>query len=100
MAHLTWSPRALDDLNSIAEFIGRDSQHYAAVFVRKTFETAERCAESPEAGSIVPEFDTTEFRERLIYHYRFLYRVVDNTEVEVVAIIHGARQLPPQLFDE
>ncbi len=94
MARVTWAPRALADLDAIAEFIARDSPQYAAVFVREALETVERCGEFPEAASIVPEFDSSLLRERLIFGYRMIYRVAGPEDVEIVAIVHGARELP------
>ena len=96
---MTWAPRALDDLDAIAEFIARDSPRYASVFVRKTLETAEHCGEFPEAAAIVPEFDSTLLRERLIFRYRMIYRVVSADDVEIVSIVHGARELPGVVGD-
>lgn len=100
MARVTWAPRALSDLDSIAEFIARDSPRYAAVFVRTALETAERCGEFPEAASIVPEFDSPLLRERLIFRYRMIYRVAGPAGVEIVAIVHGTRQLPGDVGDK
>lgn len=100
MARIEWSPRAREDLRQICDFIARDSERYAKSFVRRAFETVERCGEFPDAGTIVPEFDDPKLRERLVFRYRLIYRSDAESHVEVVAIIHGARLMPAGIRDD
>ncbi len=39
MAQVRWTPQAADDLDAIAEFIARDSPHFAALFVADILQT-------------------------------------------------------------
>jgi len=87
---LTWSPEAVEDLEAIAEFIGRDSVFYANAVVSKVLAVSRSFLEAPLIGRIVPELDDDQIRERFVYSYRLIYRVGDN-EILVVAIIHGKR---------
>ena len=89
---LEWSPEALEDIESIATYIERDSAWYAKAVVAKIVETAETIADFPELGRIVPEIADAAIRERLIYHYRLIYRV-ENERIVVAAVIHGSRLL-------
>jgi toxin ParE1/3/4 len=50
----------------------------------------------PELGAIVPETGENSIRELIEHPYRIIYRVSAD-EVEVLAVIHSARQLPPNL---
>ena len=61
-----WSPEAIQDVESIAEYIGRDSSRYATVVVEKIFETAQQIERFPKAGRITPEFGLDEIRERSV----------------------------------
>lgn len=54
MADLSWAPQALDDLDSIAEFIGRDSRHFALLFTANVFSLVERLGDFPQSGRVVP----------------------------------------------
>jgi len=92
MAHLIWSPQAATDLESICEFIARDSPEYARLFAEQVVALVERLPDHPEAGRIVPELKTPHLRERLLGNYRIIYRVKGEA-LEVVTVIHGARQL-------
>ncbi len=44
----------------------------------------------------VPEYDRDDVREVLEYPYRIIYRTSDD-RVDILAVIHGARQLPKEL---
>ncbi len=43
---------------------------------------------------MVPEYENPAIREIVVRRYRLIYRV-GSDRVEVLRIIHGARQLPP-----
>ena len=46
----------------------------------------------PRCGRIVPELADYNFREIIFRNYRIVYRIIDdNDDVEILAIIHGAR---------
>ena len=89
---VVWSPRALDDIDSIASYISRDSTAYASAVVAKIIRATRTLKRFPFAGRVVPEFKIENIRERFVYSYRVIYRVEPST-VTVVAVIHGKRQL-------
>lgn len=93
MAHeVVWSPEALDDVDDIASYIARDSAIYAEAVVERIVDTARQLSEFSFAGRIVPERGDEQIRERFIYSYRLIYEVRD-TQVLIVAVIHGKRLL-------
>jgi plasmid stabilization system protein ParE len=96
MADVIWSPRSLRDFDEICEYIAKDSPQYARVFARRALALIEYIPDHPFAGSIVPEYDLNELRERFLYSYRFIYRIRAE-RIELVTICHGARLLPSQL---
>jgi plasmid stabilization system protein ParE len=87
-----WSPEATEDLDSIAEYIARDSEFYARSVVSKILAVSRKISEQPMIGRIVPEIDEKEIRERFVYSYRLVYRI-QNSTITIVAIIHGKRLL-------
>ncbi len=89
---LNWSPEAIEDIESIASYIGRDSPWYAKIVATKIVETAETITLFPEAGRIVPEIGNAAIRERFTYSYRIIYRI-EPDQILVAAIIHGNRLL-------
>ena len=91
---VNWSPEAIDDVDTIAAYIAKDSPYYASAVVKKILDTANSLDSFPYIGPIVPELDEPEFRERSVYSYRLIYRVLDE-KVLIVAVIHGRRLLDP-----
>ena len=87
-----WSPEATEDLESIAEYIERDSAFYACSVVSKILAASREIQEQPMIGRIVPEISKKEIRERFVYSYRLVYRIQSST-ITIVAIIHGKRLL-------
>ena len=85
---LVWSPEAVEDIDAIAAYIGRDSPWYARAVASKIVETAESIPDYPELGRMVPEIDDSAIRERLVHRYRVIYRL-DEARVLIVAVIHG-----------
>ena len=92
MAKLIWSPEATANLEDICEYISKDSEHYAKLFVQRVVALVEAIAEFPMAGRTVPEYQREELRERIFQSYRIVYRVKPEV-VELAAIVHGARLL-------
>ena len=89
---VVWSPRAIDDVDSIAAYIAEDSEAYAASVVRAILAKARRLSEFPYIGRVVPEFDDKAIREVFAYSYRIIYRIEDN-EITIAAVIHGKQHI-------
>jgi len=89
---LIWSNEALDDINSIAEYIYRDSPYHAQRVVERIFEMGLSLPEQPQLGRVVPEMGNPGVRERFIYSYRLIYEIKAH-EIHILAVIHGKRLL-------
>ena len=89
---LKWSEEALEDIESIATYIEKDSPIYAKSVVSKFFEKAEILQEFSDLGRTVPEFNDPTIREIFVYSYRLIYRI-DEEELLFVAVVHGKRLL-------
>lgn len=88
---VVWTEPAWEDLEAASEYIARDSEYYAAAFVREVKEAAESLSEFAERGQIVPELRDPTTRELLIRPYRLVYRL-SSSQVTIIAVIHGARR--------
>ncbi|MFW6180299.1 MAG: type II toxin-antitoxin system RelE/ParE family toxin [Spirochaetota bacterium] len=58
-----WSPEAVEDVDSIAEYISRDSKYYAGSVVTKLLAISRDLSIFPRAGRVVPELDDENYRE-------------------------------------
>ncbi|OGI46220.1 MAG: plasmid stabilization protein [Candidatus Muproteobacteria bacterium RBG_16_65_34] len=89
---LIWSQEALDDIDSIAEYISRDSLYHAQQVVEHIVDLGESLPAQPKLGRVVPELNNPEVRERFIYSYRLIYEL-KNDAIHILAVIHGKRLL-------
>jgi toxin ParE1/3/4 len=87
---VSWSPEAVEDLESIAEYISRDSDFYAKAVVSKILSVAEKLSNQPNIGRIVPEINDLKIRECFVYSYRLVY-LIDDKRIIILAVIHGNR---------
>ncbi len=99
MAKVIWSPKALDQVDAIAEYIANDSPFYAKQVVTRIIEASRRVESFPEIGAVVPELRNTSIREIRVYSYRSLYRIVNSQEIRIVGVVHGRRLLDDGLIE-
>lgn len=92
MVKVSWTEQTLDDVESIADFISKDSLKYAQLFVDKIFNSVEVLIDFPLSGRIVPELDDKSIREIILGSYRIIYRI-KSEEVEIITVYHSARLL-------
>jgi toxin ParE1/3/4 len=93
---VVWSVLATADLESIVEHIFHDSEFYAAAIARELVAAGRSLATFSERGRVVPEYEDRTVRQIIVRHYRLIYRVQPE-RVEVLRIIHGARQMLPTI---
>ena len=94
MAKLIWGEVALSDLESIFDYIARDSRQYARHQVERIHQSAERLKQFPEFGRRIPEFPHLPHREVLVDNFRLIYRyAADDDRVFIVTVMHGRRLL-------
>ncbi len=91
MVNLTWMPQALKDLDTISEYIEKDSEYYAKITVQKIFSAVKQLEKFPQMGRIVPEKQDPTLREILYRNYRIVYKYRDN-EIYILTVFHGSYQ--------
>lgn len=90
---IEWTEPAIADLDSIREYIGRDSEYYAARFIGRIIEIVEKLEFFPEMGRRVPEAAEEEnVRELLFQNYRIMY-LPESQRILILTIIHAARDI-------
>jgi len=87
-----WTPRALEDLKSIARHIAGDDPAAARRFAHRLKERAESVATFPRRGRIVPEFGRADIRELIEGNYRIVYRVLED-EIHLLTIFEAHKLL-------
>jgi toxin ParE1/3/4 len=89
---VAWSPRAIEDLEAIAQYIAADSAAYAAAVVKTILHTARNLSQFPYSGRVVPEIADETIREWFAYSYRVIYRI-EEEGITIAAVVHGRRLL-------
>lgn len=92
MAEIVWSPQSLRDLDSIAEYIARDSQYYAKIFVERIKLKTELLKPFPFIGRSVSESSDPTHRELIYKKYRIIYQATEE-RVNILTVLHSARLL-------
>jgi plasmid stabilization system protein ParE len=92
MAQVRWSLSAGQDLQTIEDFIARDSVLHAINFVDHIVESADVLLKTSHIGRMVPEFNRPDLRELIFRGYRIVYQLQDDG-VFILRVVHGSRDL-------
>ena len=77
-------------LDEAVGYVAQDSPTAAARLLVEALDTAASLATMSERGRRVPELEEPDIRELFVKRYRLIYEV-HQTEVHVLAFLHGAR---------
>ena len=93
MVSVNWTDRAISALDGIFEHLNREAPFYAEHIVQQIIESADRLEQHPLSGRKVPETEREDIREVIFQHYRIIYWVVNNNQVDIIGIVHDRRDL-------
>ena len=81
---IVWSSLALEQVESIAQYIAEDRPSAALNWVDGLFSCVDCLAEFPESGRIVPEVRLRRIREVVFGSYRVIYSVTNQVDILTV----------------
>ena len=87
---LLWTQESLEQLNSIEDYIAKDSLERAVKFIDQIIELAETLLDNPQMGRVVPEIANPVIRELILKKYRIVYRINENC-IEILTVFEGHR---------
>lgn len=87
-----WTQTAQGRLDAIYRYIAQDSPKYATRMVDRITQRSQQIGDYPLSGRRVPEFDDDQVREVIEGSYRVIDRI-QSSQIDVLAVIHGAREL-------
>lgn len=93
------SDNAVSDLNEITDWIASDNPLRAATFIGEIRERCKRLGVMPRAYPLVPRNEDTGVRRCPFREYLIFYRVTADA-VEILRVLHGARDIDALLFPE
>ncbi|MEW6350052.1 MAG: type II toxin-antitoxin system RelE/ParE family toxin [Thermodesulfobacteriota bacterium] len=91
-----WTRTAVNHLSAIREYAAQHSIIYADRLIDRLTRRSKQIARFPLSGRVVPEYRGQDIREVIESPYRIVYRVEEN-RILVLAVLHGARQMPSML---
>lgn len=100
MGQIRWTEKASSHLQAIYEYIAQDSKVYAARFIKSLIKATSKLESLPRCGRVVPELQDYGFREVIYVNYRIVYMITKNDDIEILAVLHGARELMPAFRQE
>ncbi len=89
---VVWTDQAEQMLDAAVAYVARDSQTAAERLLTQALDTAASLDTLSERGRVVPEYNQPTVRELFVQRYRLLYEVTPS-EVQILAFVHGARDL-------
>ncbi|MDA8215833.1 MAG: type II toxin-antitoxin system RelE/ParE family toxin [Nitrospiraceae bacterium] len=100
MGKIRWAEKASSHLQTIHEYIARDSKIYATRFIRSLIKATTKLETMPRIGRVVPELENYGFREVIYQNYRIVYRITGDEDVEILAVLHAARNFKKAFYEE
>ncbi len=94
-----WTNTAIEHLLSIYEYVAQDSEVYADRLMDRLTRRSQQIETFPRSGRQVPEYDAPDVREVIEGSYRIIYRIKEE-QIDVLAVVHSAQELPPDLGEE
>jgi len=86
----------LGHLRAIHEYAAQDSKGCALKPVDRLTQRSQQTDVYPRSGRVVPEYGREDIRELIEPPFRIIYRV-KKARIDVLAVVHGARQMPPDM---
>lgn len=91
-----WVTPAKADLLEAVAFIRREQPAAARRLYAEIQRQTKLLRTHPMLGRVVPEVKNRYLRELIVPPFRILYRLMPHERIaEVLAVVHGARSLPP-----
>ena len=88
------------DIAEIGDWIAQDSPRRAVSFIDEIDRACDGLADMPRRFQLAPGHEDTGIRRRPYGNYLIFYRIKDEETVEVLHVLHGARDYEKILFPE
>ena len=93
MVRINWTFQAKNDLKDIADYISKDSKLYAKRQVSKIRNRTNILKLHKHSGRKVLEIPDENIREIIEGNYRIIYRIINETRIDILTVHHSARDL-------
>ena len=98
MAKIIWTDKASGWMKRIFHYIADDKPFAAQKLIDEVYQKAESLREFPEMGYRLPSYRKKNIRTLLYGHYRILYEIEQNGDINILSVLHGALDLKKHFF--
>ena len=99
MARLIWTEPALNDLQTMAEYIALDKPNAAQRFIQKVFAAVERLARFPRSGAVPSELPRLPYRQIVVPPCRIFYRP-NGDDLVIIFVMRSEQLIQPEMLSE
>lgn len=92
MEQIIWSKLALNDIDSIHNYIAQESPYYARKTIEGFLIRVEVLSEYPQIGREVPEYAKADIKELIEGNYRIFYQI-KKKGISIIRVHHSARRI-------
>ena len=97
MAKIRWTAKASGWLEKIYHFIAMDKPLAAQKLIEEIYRRSALLREFPELGYRLPPFRKKNIRVLLYGHYRILYEIETDGDINILGVLHSALDLKKHL---
>lgn len=98
MAKIIWTAKASDWMEKIYHYVVADKPLAAGKLIEEIYQKAKLLHEFPEMGQRLPAYRKKNIRVLLYGHYRILYEIESNGDINILSVLHGALDLKKHFF--
>lgn len=97
MAKIIWADPAIQDLDSIADYIALDKPDAARRLVRRVLDAVRKLRRFPRMGSIPAELRGLPYRQLVVPPCRIFYRIEEKV-IYIVHVLRGEQLVRREMF--
>jgi toxin ParE1/3/4 len=99
MVRINWTDQALIDLKEIAHYISKDSVKYAKIQVKRLKNRTSILKNNPLTGQILDFFNDDNIRQLTEGSYLMIYKIINESRIDILTVHHAARNLGKRKLD-
>ncbi len=92
-----WTDEAFEWLQKVYDYIALDNEVAAKNLVQSILKKTSLLEKFPEMGLNLDDYPTRNIKTLLYGHYRIVYLIKDNLQIDILGVFHGALDLKKYL---
>ena len=98
MVEISWTNEAEERLKEIYDYISLDNKNAAIKVITGIYEKTQILCDHPEIGYQYYTDDLKNIRILLYGHYRIVYLIKGNNNIDILGVFHGSMEIDKYLL--